>query len=1022
MFLKRATSKKLCSVLIAIIMMLQIALIPITVWADPEPGVTVAITPMVGGAEPGDRVSVIVDLIPLSNNIGYSGNPGVVTAIFDVFYDNSRLQFHSWSFFDNCPARAAGLNAIVTPDPSSNDLAPAGMRPLRIMRTNRFSAPITFNAPIMLHFDVRNDAPQGDALVMWSVETDTHNRLGATSYAGAPGGSQMIPFRPSTDADFGRILISPDLNITITPDQNQANPGDTVSIVVDLIPLRNGIIGNPANPGVVTAVFEILFDNTRLAFAGWNYYPDDNCPAKLLGFEALVNPTPGIDPQLPPPPGMSHINVMRTSENSVPITTNAPIELHFTVLADAPLGEALVSWRLGRFSGAAGLPGGSPVQSFELRFVEPIEPPTSFGRIEVVIDGIHRVDFALHGGVHEDAPIIQDVADGGFAERPAVDPRRPGYDFAGWWTTSEEVPGGQPFDFATMQINEPTTIHARWTPAVHTVTFNLHGGTATFPLTQSVTHNTTIAQPTPNPELAGHTFIRWINLDGTEFDFTLPIEGPTTIHADWEANVYTVTFNAAPGTFPLEGDVSTTTREVPHGVSIDATVAGMPGDPVRTGGYTFLSWWTGPNGTGTQVTGATLITDDMDVYPLWESPGHLTVSFNLQGGTGNFPAQQVLPGGFATKPTDEPTHENHTFDGWFTDPVGGVEFDFDNTPITVSRNIYAQWTPYPIITWNANGGAVTPATWTRAPGTALGVLPIPTRSGYDFIGWYTEAPAAPGGVPGGVRISETTLVPNADVTYHARWQAETIPPVTITWNANGGTVTPATWTRAPGTALGALPIPTRSGYDFIGWYAIAPAAPGGVPGGVRITPTTLVPNANVTYHARWEAEDVGGGIFIRFHFDNTHVDVPVTIGQPINSTLIPIPATRYGSIGTPAEVFMGWFEEITPLMHWVSNANRATAFNTNQTITQQLLDDLSDNVSGIPSLYGSWLQFGDVDGDGNVDGDDLIRLRQHLALMPVDIILLTADVDVSGNVDGDDLIRLRQHLALMPVVLGFPAP
>jgi len=115
----------------------------------------------------------------------------------------------------------------------------------------------------------------------------------------------------------------------------------------------------------------------------------------------------------------------------------------------------------------------------------------------------------------------------------------------------------------------------------------------------------------------------------------------------------------------------------------------------------------------------------------------------------------------------------------------------------------------------------------------------------------------------------------------------------------------------------------------------------------------------------------------RFHFDGGVVNVPITIGQPINPALIPTPATRYGRVGTPGQVFMGWFTEIFPLMHYVNNANRATAFNLSTPITANMLSN------GVLHLHGSWLQFGDVNGDGAVNGRDFLLLEQFLAFFPV---------------------------------------
>jgi uncharacterized repeat protein (TIGR02543 family) len=71
-------------------------------------------------------------------------------------------------------------------------------------------------------------------------------------------------------------------------------------------------------------------------------------------------------------------------------------------------------------------------------------------------------------------------------------------------------------------------------------------------------------------------------------------------------------------------------------------------------------------------------------------------------------------------------------------------------------------------------------------------------------------------------------------------------PVTITWNANRGTVSPATEQRLPGTIFHPMPTPFRSGYVFRGWWTTADHP------GESIIGSSIVPSSNTTYYARWE--------------------------------------------------------------------------------------------------------------------------------------------------------------------------
>ena len=72
---------------------------------------------------------------------------------------------------------------------------------------------------------------------------------------------------------------------------------------------------------------------------------------------------------------------------------------------------------------------------------------------------------------------------------------------------------------------------------------------------------------------------------------------------------------------------------------------------------------------------------------------------------------------------------------------------------------------------------------------------------------------------------------------------DVVSTCTVTFDANGGSGSPTTWTVNSGAAVGDLPTPTQSGYTFDGWWTAAS-------GGTQVTASTIV-NANVTYYAHW---------------------------------------------------------------------------------------------------------------------------------------------------------------------------
>ena len=103
------------------------------------------------------------------------------------------------------------------------------------------------------------------------------------------------------------------------------------------------------------------------------------------------------------------------------------------------------------------------------------------------------------------------------------------------------------------------------------------------------------------------------------------------------------------------------------------------------------------------------------------------------------------------------------------------------------------------VTFNGNGG--TPASQQRTvqSGRAIGTLPQVSRSGHNFLGWFTAA-------TGGSQITTNTIV-NGNATVFARWQVQTVN-VTLTVNVSS-------WNPASGAASGSFTITTNQALSTI---------------------------------------------------------------------------------------------------------------------------------------------------------------------------------------------------------------
>ncbi len=227
-------------------------------------------------------------------------------------------------------------------------------------------------------------------------------------------------------------------------------------------------------------------------------------------------------------------------------------------------------------------------------------------------------------------------------------------------------------------------------------------------------------------------------------------------------------------------------------------------------------------------------------------PTSTKVSFDANGGTVDKKSKLVTYS-HTYGPLPVPSRVDYEFNGWFTEPKGGTKIT-KNSKVLVGKKrgsgygeqtLYAQWTELKkyTVTFDANGGTVEPNSDIVIYGKVYGHLPVPTRKGHTFEGWYTSS-------AGGSRIQSTsTVVIDSNHTLYAHWKANTY---TVTFNASGGNVGTTTKTVAYEGTYGSLPMPTRSGYGFDGWYTAAS-------GGTRITENSKVTTmSNHTLYAHWK--------------------------------------------------------------------------------------------------------------------------------------------------------------------------
>lgn len=188
---------------------------------------------------------------------------------------------------------------------------------------------------------------------------------------------------------------------------------------------------------------------------------------------------------------------------------------------------------------------------------------------------------------------------------------------------------------------------------------------------------------------------------------------------------------------------------------------------------------------------------------------------------------------------------------------------------TYSNQATAKCTVTPasyLVTFDPNGGRVSPASTAVTIGKKCGPLPTPNRYGYDFDGWYTEK-------IGGEdkKVTETTTVGTyPPTTLYAHWTAK---KCLVALSANGGKIDTANgqvntknYTATYGSKYNFLPTPTRTeGYTFDGWYTEQT-------GGTKITSDTTVTTTQThTLYAHWHLTPALAPYNVKLEMDATGV-------------------------------------------------------------------------------------------------------------------------------------------------------
>ena len=383
---------------------------------------------------------------------------------------------------------------------------------------------------------------------------------------------------------------------------------------------------------------------------------------------------------------------------------------------------------------------------------------------------------------------------------------------------------------------------------------------------------------------AGNIFKGW----NTKKNGTGEAFGEGSVPTD-DITVYPV-FAAACTIQVHQEDGTTTKLEVEKGQAIREN---LPAAPTKEG-YLFKGWNTSADGTGETVTADTVITENMDLYPIFEEDippvVEVRVVFDVDGQKSEV---KVVKGeAIGSNLPVNPEKEGYTFKGWNTKADGTGEAVTAETVATDEMEVYAvfEQNPAPIeevrVIFDVDG---VKSEVKVVKGEAIGSkLPAaPEKEGYTFKGWNTKADGT-----GEAVTAETVVADEMEVYAVFEQNPAPIEEVKVVFDVDGVKTEVKV---IKGEAIGSnLPVdPTKDGYTFKGWNTKADGT------GEAVTAETVVTDEMEVYAVFEQNPAPIEEVKVVIDVDGVKSEVKVIKGEAIGSNL-PADPTKEGY------TFKGW--------------------------------------------------------------------------------------------------------------------
>ncbi len=387
----------------------------------------------------------------------------------------------------------------------------------------------------------------------------------------------------------------------------------------------------------------------------------------------------------------------------------------------------------------------------------------------------------------------------------------------------------------------------------------------------------------PSATKYGYTFNGWYTAPtgGTKLEATTTINANADYYAQFTANSHNLTWNLTGGKVSTAGKIGSTTWPA-------ANATGTPSTSVAYGtvlttipvvaktGYVFNRW--------DPVPTSSMPDNDVTYAALWNpatNTKYYVKHYQQNIYDDNYTLVETETKTGTTDATVTPARKS--YDGFLTPDPQQLTIGAAGTSELAYNYNRVVYTIY----WNANtnGGACATISTDVRHGATLASMPVATKAGFVFDGWYTQA-------EGGTKITTATAIQQNYGTLYAHF----VTVHNLTWNLNGGSTSSTTHTPSGSVAVDALitypeaSTMSKTGCTFAGWDQ----------------ETYLMPDNDLTITAQWTVNTHS----LTWNFDG---GTPSGSYTEANNALAYGSAITYPTLSKTGYTFAGWSTSATSM-------------------------------------------------------------------------------------------------------------